>query len=884
MGKAEENIIENVPDNEKNIIENAPENNADMAAQGTESFDMMEQEAAAQIAEQSAEYEEATQIEGQTAENEEAAQMAVQSAENEESAHIAGQSAENEEAAQIAVQSAEYEEAAHIAGQSAENEEAVQVTEQSAENEEAAQVTEQSAVSENVIEAVEPIAGQIIEQAPSNAKAGKTAKKQNKAQNKQQKQPKKSADVKNGKKVGFMSYITSGISIKVKLVVAFVIPVVFIIILGIVSYSTAASAIMKNFTEASESTIQKTGDYFDLLFNNVEATANDFANNLTVQAYFSGGLAGNSVNESQTYTELNKNVTSTVMGNQAISNAFVVGSYGKYIYTSTNNNEQSNVYENIKASSEGKAIDSKKQLWITEREYVDTINKRPYAVSYARKLTANNVKDIGYIFFDIDLDYVKNTMEAVDMGDKSVIALVAPDGGEIITSKSQTFEDGKKYVAEESFYTEALESNETSGSKYVKFNNKKQLFIYSKTSDGFMVCAFIPRSEILAQANAILYVSIIMVALSFVIAIIIGGYLAYNISTSINHIMNRLELAASGDLTITVNDRGRDEFSILGKSTNGMIGNVKRLIEKTKNVSGKVDASVSVVTESAKELLKATKEITYAIEEIERGVVQQAEDSEDCLRQMDNLSDKINVVSENSEKIARIADETTDIVESGINSIAELKENAESTVEITHKVIEEILKLKESSKAIGNIVGAINEISEQTNLLSLNASIEAARAGEAGRGFAVVADEIRKLAEQSMDSANEIRRIVDDINHKTNDTVNIARKAEDVVEIQGESLENAEKVFDDIQLQFNNLVNNLEQITSGIETITDAKAQTIDAIQSISAVSQQTAAASEEVTETANRQLEQVEGLNKASEDLTVNSNDLSQAIDLFKI
>ena len=137
-----------------------------------------------------------------------------------------------------------------------------------------------------------------------------------------------------------------------------------------------------------------------------------------------------------------------------------------------------------------------------------------------------------------------------------------------------------------------------------------------------------------------------------------------------------------------------------------------------------------------------------------------------------------------------------------MTSIQELKGNAESTVQITNQVIEEITKLKDSSKSIAHIIGAINEIAEQTNLLSLNASIEAARAGEAGRGFAVVADEIRKLAEQSVDSVNEIRKIVDDINAKTNDTVNIAKKAEDVVEIQGESLQNAEHVFDKIQEQY----------------------------------------------------------------------------------
>ena len=273
-----------------------------------------------------------------------------------------------------------------------------------------------------------------------------------------------------------------------------------------------------------------------------------------------------------------------------------------------------------------------------------------------------------------------------------------------------------------------------------------------------------------------------------------------------------------------------------------------------------------------------------AIEEIEHGVVQQAEDSEECLRQMDNLSEKINIVSENSEHIAKIADETNSIVESGMDSITELRSNVESTTQLTTQVIREINALKESSMAIGRIIDAINEIADQTNLLSLNASIEAARAGEAGRGFSVVADEIRKLADQSVASVNEIRAIVDDINTKTNDTVNIAKKAEDVVEVQGRSLSNAEQVFNQIQSKFDLLINDLDEITSGISIIADAKSQTIDSIQSISAVSQQTAAASEEVTETANRQLEQVEKLNTAASDLNDNSAELSEAINIFKI
>ena len=345
--------------------------------------------------------------------------------------------------------------------------------------------------------------------------------------------------------------------------------------------------------------------------------------------------------------------------------------------------------------------------------------------------------------------------------------------------------------------------------------------------------------------------------------------------------MDKLELAAGGDLTVHIDVKSKDEFGRLAASTNGMIDNVKQLIEKTKTVSERVDTSVSTVSDSAKQLLAETQDITASIEAIEQGVVQQAEDSEHCLRQMDALSDKINIVSDNSDKIAKIADVTTGIVASGMASISELKINAGSTVEITHQVIEEIAQLKESSKAIAKIVDAINEIAEQTNLLSLNASIEAARAGEAGRGFAVVASEIRKLAEQSVNSANEIQKIIGTINDKTNDTVRIAKKAEDVVEVQGESLENAEKVFAQIQSRFEELLSNLNEITGGIDTIAEAKSVTIDSIQSISAVSEETAASSEEVTETANRQLGAVEGLNTAAEDLLTNARHLSDKMHL---
>ena len=679
-------------------------------------------------------------------------------------------------------------------------------------------------------------------------------------------------------------YLNAGVPIKVKLIGAFTIPVIFIIILGIVSYMTASTAIKSSFTEASSATVLQVADYYDLVFANVKSVANDFVNTEDVKSYYAGSFKNDAVEEASIYSSISKGLTVSTTNSDVIKNILVIGNYGKLIATgSAGTLETTGEYANVKKSAEGKTIDSSRTAWITSREYIDTKMKIPYAVSFARQVVNSSARGIGYMFVDLDTDYVTETLNNMDMGKGSVVALIAPDGGEIFSSSSKI--DGETgIVSEADFYKNAVESGEKSGSTMVKFNGKKNLFIYGMTNDNFMVVALIPQSTIIAQANAIKYISIILVLVSFVVAVVIAAWLAGNIGNSTKMIMEKLEKAASGDLRIEVKVKGKDEFASLAKSTNDMIGNVKQLIDKTKQVSVKVDDSIETVTSNAKELLIGTQEITTAIEEIEHGVVQQAEDSEACLRQMDNLSEKINMVSENSNNIAAIADETNAIVENGMESINVLRKNVESTVEITSQVIEEINALKQSSMAIGKIIDAINEIADQTNLLSLNASIEAARAGEAGKGFAVVADEIRKLADQSVSSVNEIRAIVDDINVKTNDTVNIAKKAEDVVEIQGQSLSNAKEVFDQIKTKFDLLMTDLDEITNGIDIIADAKTQTIDSIQSISAVSQQTAAASEEVTETANRQLQQVEKLNTAASDLNDNSAELSDAMNIFKI
>ena len=503
-------------------------------------------------------------------------------------------------------------------------------------------------------------------------------------------------------------------------------------------------------------------------------------------------------------------------------------------------------------------------------------------------------RQIGYVVVDVDYDEIANHIASINMGENAILALITPDGREISYKNIPVSDEAEgqandsldtEYIVNSELYDKILASEENGGSEYVEYEGEKYLLLYNKLeSQGFMMVSLVPESYIIADADETARITAAAVAVTALIVIVIGFILSTSMGTTIRKIMNGLEKASTGDLTVDIHTRRKDEFMILCESTNQMLGNIRALINKADTVAKALGNASERVGGNSGILLEETKSITTSISDVEKGIVMQANDAENCLTRMDDLSKKIGVVSENTGKIADIADVTKSTVSDGLATIDTLQDKVKATTQVTAEVISNIEDLEKASQSIANIVGAINDIADETSLLSLNASIEAARAGDAGRGFAVVADEIRKLAEQSVDSVNEIRKIVDDINAKTNDTVNIAKKAEDVVEIQGESLQNAEHVFDKIQEQFTELISNLDEITNGIDTIADAKAQTIDAIQSISAVSQETAAASEEVTETANRQLQQVEALNEAAQNLNQNSSALANAIDLFKI
>ena len=313
-----------------------------------------------------------------------------------------------------------------------------------------------------------------------------------------------------------------------------------------------------------------------------------------------------------------------------------------------------------------------------------------------------------------------------------------------------------------------------------------------------------------------------------------------------------------------------------------MIAHMKKLVSGLKDVNEELSRAATDMSAASSHFLATSHDIQNQVGEMRQGIEKLDESSEDCLQQMDSLSDTIGNVSTHSDQINELATGTTAAIYTGIESVEHLKENTSSTMQITSSIVDTIGRLNEKSKAIGSITEAINEIAEQTNLLSLNASIEAARAGEAGRGFAVVAQEIQKLADQSLHSSGEISRIIEEIEITTNEATQVARQAEGIVADQNQSVDSTTDSFREIDSKVTELLKFLQQINAGVTEMEQQRSTTLSAISGISAVSAETAAGSSNVQTAAEKQLQAIQDLDKATSALAARSEELTTILEGF--
>ena len=674
--------------------------------------------------------------------------------------------------------------------------------------------------------------------------------------------------------------------IKTKLIASFMVLIVCIIILGVSSYSKSSTGITKNYEESASQTMQMIVQYLDLAFENVKTTYQPYMSNskeFEFDYYFKGVYLSDNIKQTTTYNSMKAQISKLVTTDPLVSNFYQISDTVTSLTTTQSNTEK--LYSLYTATEEGAAAKANKYVyyWLGVQPDLDEALKTPsdsYAVRLVRHFQGSNT----LMIVDVKRNVVVDTLSSLNAGDGSVVALITQDNKEVLSN--DTFSpDGAPVFTDKEFYTVALNGEEEHGSSNVNVNGEDYLFLYHKLKDqNAIVCSLIPKSYILSQVTDIRNNTIILVIFSSLVAIFLGTYFANGIGSTISNVTYQLRKVAKGDLTVAVETKRKDEFKLLTEGITDMISNMKMLIQNVNNMSKELTEAATFVSDSSSTFMQTSQDIQYAISDIESGVNQLDIDSADCLSQMDSLSGKISTVSTNTNEISVLTTKTNTSIRNGMNSMEGLNESALATSQITTKVIVAIEQLEQRSRSIGHIVDAINEIAEETNLLSLNASIEAARAGEAGRGFSVVAEQIRKLADQSLNSAKEINKIIEQMIEQTHDVVETAKQAESIVDTQKDVVTTTTSAFNEMSEQITNLVSSLSTITSDVNSMGVSRDTTLSAIESISAISEETSAASSNVASTAITQLNSVKKLDEAASNLAKRAEELTELLKQFTL
>ncbi|QZY54517.1 methyl-accepting chemotaxis protein [Crassaminicella profunda] len=531
--------------------------------------------------------------------------------------------------------------------------------------------------------------------------------------------------------------------------------------------------------------------------------------------------------------------------------------------------------------------------------YTDAVAKKdihftvPYIDNVTNKLVISavtpifeNGKSIGASAIDVSIDRLSTMMSQYKIGEGSYAILIDNTGTvvyhpdeKLILESNMTQIDGE--LGE---IGQAMVRGESGVTKYVHDGEKKYIAYMPIEINGWSVAMTIPETYVLDKVNAIRKIILLLYGLSCVGLAISILLLTKKILKDVPVILEGLTAVSNGDLSVKLNIQSNDEIGEISSKFNIMVENMKKLVSSAKTIAGEVASASNYLEKSSKETNMSVEEVARAVDEIARGASEQAADAEKGAELTIGLDHKFNQLSENSKDMSNATKEVMDANVKGVQLVNELKEKTEINNDATKRVEGAIHALAIKSKDIGSILETITSIAEQTNLLALNASIEAARAGEHGRGFAVVADEIRKLAEGSARAADEINKIIVDIQKESSNTVDIMKEVSERSLEQHNAVMEANHSFEDIYKAIENIAQKIEDITEFVNDISKDKDNIVYTIGNISSVSEETAAATEEVSASMEQQSAAVEEVASAAEKLNKLAEKLNVEMNYFKM
>lgn len=428
--------------------------------------------------------------------------------------------------------------------------------------------------------------------------------------------------------------------------------------------------------------------------------------------------------------------------------------------------------------------------------------------------------------------------------------------------------------------------SDINGTLKYNYEGKEKLVAYSKIEDlEWLMVSGGNVEEVLAPVKK---VSSTITIISIVIGVIGMGimiFISSKLLKPIKELRNNSKNIAQGDLRSKINNiKSEDEIGELAKDFNAMVDNLSLLIGNVSVAMEKIDSSSVNLSAITEEIAASNAEIKNSMEEISKDTSQQASDVQVTSEKTKNLGDKIERLNSNNKVMGDKSKNVINAIENSDTKIKFLKNSNEKTMKSFKEVQQTVGELIDEMKNISDIVITINNISEQTNLLSLNASIEAARVGEMGKGFAVVANEIQKLSEQTKGATKNIASIIGGIDTLVEKTKKSFTETYEQSEAQIDAYSEMDNSIADMKTALDSMIDITKLINNEIIDIEKNKNEVIEATSGIAIVSQEIAALSEEVTASSEEQIQAFDTVTQSSEELVALSQNLKDTIDMFKV
>lgn len=677
-------------------------------------------------------------------------------------------------------------------------------------------------------------------------------------------------------------------SIGMKLFLIFFIGiVVFVMAVGVLSYQMAKSIIKDKVVDSSVSAISQAGSKLDIVLSNYALETKQFVADFSMTESLEALVNPKSeaLAKLNATNKLQSKFEEMIYTDSAIKSLSMLLANGTNISTDSNSTSVTGMRDTewFKATSSTRG----EPQWIaTEQKGVIVRDGAGPTFGIARFVTSPSGEDIGVLVLELKYELLTNLL--------SDLSSNMQDGNSVIIMNSTTnkilYADGSGDSAQwlgQAPVVQLPPKSHTGSFEGDDQRSERSLVVYyESTATGWNLVNMYPIDILVKDARTILNFTAGIALLAAILSVLIGLGMVRMVGQPLTKMRKLMKQGAQGDLQVRAAFNKRsDEIGELGSSFNEMMENIAALVIQTNQSANQVVGNARVLLESSRKTADAAKEISLATEEIASGsslLATQAEQGTDLTVQ---IGQQLHQVITSNEAMYGLAQEVRHVSEQGAVYMDSLRSNTKQTEDSISLMINKVNQLQESTSSIRRMLVVLQQLAKQTNILSLNATIEAARSGvTGGKGFMVVASEFRKLAEQSKQSIEMVNEITDSIQADIHATVDALDEARPIFQEQIASVKEADIIFTKVHQQMTAFMNQLGGVTASIQQLDQSQVTLSELMSTVSSVSQQSSATSEEVASHSVEQSSVSNGLVDLAEQLEQVSESLHQSLAKFTV